>query len=171
MSGFTTRIAGIGDIPLIVAVQKQTWWVTYEPVIGREQCDYMFETQYSDSSLTTQMEVEGHEFLLLERDGKVCGFASASDQNGNGIFKLHKIYVVPHTQRTGAGKYLLRAMEDRVKKLGAYELRLNVNRDNPAKGFYEKMGYTVIYEEDIPIGDFWMNDYVMGKVLGEERPL
>jgi ribosomal protein S18 acetylase RimI-like enzyme len=38
---------------------------------------------------------------------------------------------------------------------------LNVNRYNPAKDFYEKLGFKIILEEDIPIGQYWMNDYVM----------
>jgi diamine N-acetyltransferase len=40
-------------------------------------------------------------------------------------------------------------------------LDLNVNRHNPAKSFYEKIGFTVLREEDVPIGPYWMNDYVM----------
>jgi ribosomal protein S18 acetylase RimI-like enzyme len=37
-----------------------------------------------------------------------------------------------------------------------------VNRENKAIGFYNKLGFTIIAEEDIPIGNgFFMNDYVM----------
>jgi ribosomal protein S18 acetylase RimI-like enzyme len=38
---------------------------------------------------------------------------------------------------------------------------LNVNRNNEAKEFYKKLGFKIIREEDIPIGQYWMNDYVM----------
>ena len=48
---------------------------------------------------------------------------------------------------------------------GKETLDLNVNRHNKAKNFYEKMGFQVAYEEDIPIGKYWMNDYVMRKIL------
>jgi hypothetical protein len=40
-----------------------------------------------------------------------------------------------------------------------------VNRYNNAKSFYEKMGFAIVREEDIPIGPYWMNDYVMRKAL------
>jgi ribosomal protein S18 acetylase RimI-like enzyme len=51
-----------------------------------------------------------------------------------------------------------------IKQKGATSLLLNVNRNNPTKGFYEKLGFTVIKEEDIDIGNgYFMNDYVMEK--------
>ena len=43
---------------------------------------------------------------------------------------------------------------------------LNVNRRNKAKQFYEHLGFTIISEEDIDIGQgYFMNDYVMEKKL------
>jgi ribosomal protein S18 acetylase RimI-like enzyme len=45
---------------------------------------------------------------------------------------------------------------------GLTYLELNVNRQNTAIGFYKKLGFKIIAEEDIPIGNgFFMNDYVM----------
>ncbi|GAA4437675.1 GNAT family N-acetyltransferase [Ravibacter arvi] len=163
MSGFTTRAARPADIPLVIDLQKQTWWVTYEPIIGKDQCDDMFARIYNESALLRQM--DEHRFFILEADSTACGFASYAGPDPNGIFKLHKIYVTPATQGTGAGRFLLSAIEDQVKQRKGNEIRLNVNRHNPARTFYEKMGYRILFEEDIPIGDFWMNDYVMGKLL------
>jgi hypothetical protein len=41
-----------------------------------------------------------------------------------------------------------------------------VNRYNPAKDFYGKRGFTIVYTEDIDIGGgYFMNDYVMRKVI------
>ena len=41
-------------------------------------------------------------------------------------------------------------------------LELNVNRQNIAVGFYKKLGFNIVAEEDISIGNgFFMNDYVM----------
>lgn len=166
MLGFTTKTATTHDIPSIIEVQKQTWWVTYESIIGKEQCDYMFGQQYSVESLERQM-VEGHHFEILMRSSEICGFASFSRSDLKGVFKLHKIYILPRLQGTGAGRYLLETVEKIVRQKGGSELRLNVNRNNPARGFYEKMGMCVLHEVDIPIGDYWMNDYVMGKKLDQ----
>ncbi len=42
-------------------------------------------------------------------------------------------------------------------------MELNVNRNNPALGFYEHMGMKKVREGDFPIGNgYYMNDYIMG---------
>lgn len=103
--------------------------------------------------------------LLYEGDNPV-GFAaySVKDEAEN-IYKLNKIYVLPQSQGKGYGKTLLTAVEGEVKQHGARALDLNVNRHNKAKQFYERCGYHVHVQEDIPIGPYWMNDYVMRKAL------
>ena len=40
-------------------------------------------------------------------------------------------------------------------------LDLNVNRHNQAQEFYKKLGFKIIREEDVPVGQYFMNDYVM----------
>jgi diamine N-acetyltransferase len=78
---------------------------------------------------------------------------------------LNKIYLLPNRQGEGLGKLLLGAVENEVRAQGARYLDLNVNRHNKAKDFYERCGYQVYLEEDIPIGPYWMNDFVMRKQL------
>ena len=42
-------------------------------------------------------------------------------------------------------------------------MELNVNRNNRALHFYERMGLRKLREGDFPIGDgYYMNDYIMG---------
>jgi GNAT superfamily N-acetyltransferase len=165
MSGLAIRSASPADIPAIINLQKQTWWVTYEHIVGKEQCDFMFDDLYTDASLTRQMTASGHRFFLLEQEGELLGFASCSEREEERIVKLEKLYVIPAAQGTGAGRRLVAAVEAYAKSKGAAEIRLNVNRYNPARHFYEKMGFAVLYEEDVPIGSYWMNDYVMGKKI------
>ena len=65
----------------------------------------------------------------------------------------------------GYGKTLINQVISNTLAAGVRTLDLNVNRYNNAKTFYEKMGFEVAYEEDIPIGKYWMNDFVMRKQL------
>ena len=95
------------------------------------------------------------------------GFAAYSPRSEDqDIYKLHKLYCLPAEHGKGYGKTLIQAVEQAVTSAGKKILELNVNRHNKAKSFYEKQGYSVIYEEDIKIGNgFEMNDYVMRKEL------
>jgi ribosomal protein S18 acetylase RimI-like enzyme len=53
-----------------------------------------------------------------------------------------------------------------IKDKGAVALQLQVNRQNKAKGFYEKAGFTILEEIKLDIGGgFVMDDYVMEKKL------
>ncbi len=161
----TIRQATTEDIPLIRQLTNIIWPATYETILSREQIEYMLEMMYSGKSLKKQMEELHHQFLLCYDDDEAVGFASYSPVEQN-IYKLHKIYVLPNQQGKGIGKFIIAHIVDAIRPQVAVALDLNVNRHNPAKSFYEKLGFTVIREEDIDIGSgYWMNDYVMRKNL------
>ncbi|QNF33676.1 GNAT family N-acetyltransferase [Adhaeribacter swui] len=152
------------DLPAILSVAEQTWAPTYQSILSAEQIAYMYQEIYDPSALEKQAS-EGQQFLLLLHNQKPAGFAAYSRQKEATVFKLNKIYVLPSCQGHGFGYQLIKAVEDAAKRAGGTTLLLNVNRHNPAKAFYENCGYTVAYEEDIPIGPYFMNDYVMQKEL------
>lgn len=127
----------------------------------------MIELFYSIETIARQLADGSQTYLLLEGEGQPVGFAAFSPRPENKeVYKLHKLYCLPNRHGKGYGRMLLQAVEEEAKLNGANRLELNVNRHNPAKTFYERMGYTIAYEEDIDIGSgYWMNDYVMGKDL------
>jgi GNAT superfamily N-acetyltransferase len=159
------RQATFSDLPVIIHLAEATWAPTYSSILSQEQIDYMFGEIYSEETLAKQMQ-EGQTFLLFYEEENPVGFAAYSVKDeAEGLYKLNKIYLLPQFQGKGYGKALLTAAEEEVKQLGASALDLNVNRHNKAKQFYERCGYSVHLQEDIPIGPYWMNDYVMRKVL------
>ena len=162
---FTIREATPADIPTINQLAAAIWEPTYSPILSREQIDYMFQVIYTHEALQQQMQ-EGQTFLILYEGEEPLGFMAFSLQDEPGkVYKLNKIYLLPERQGEGLGKLMLDAVEERVHKAGALYLDLNVNRYNKAKTFYERCGYQVHQEEDIPIGPYWMNDYIMRKQL------
>ncbi|MBU0695495.1 MAG: GNAT family N-acetyltransferase [Bacteroidetes bacterium] len=158
------REAGIDDIPTIHELAHQIWWPTYQGIISDTQITFMLENIYSELSLKKQLE-EGNTFLLLCSNQEAKGFAAFSKTDIDKTYKLQKIYLHPDQQGRGTGRKLIEAVEDAVKKLGADHLILNVQRDNKARFFYEKNGYSVIQVLDIPYYDFVLNDYIMQKEL------
>lgn len=162
---YSIREATPTDIPTIHQLAEAIWEPTYRAILSREQIDYMFGVIYTYQALEQQMK-EGQTFILLFDGAEPIGFAAYSMKDAaDAVYKLNKIYLLPARQGEGLGKLLLEAVEERVQKAGARYLDLNVNKYNKAKAFYERSGYQVLLEEDIPIGPYWMNDYVMRKAL------
>jgi len=163
---YTIRTATVNDVETIRYIADKTWRVTYGPILEPEQISFMLGEIYSPEKITKQVKENQQTFLLLEEEGKPVAFAAYSPREEDPeIYKLHKLYCLPETQGKGYGKVLLNEVAQKTKDAGKQTLELNVNRYNNAKSFYEKMGFTVVYEEDIAIGDYWMNDYVMRKEL------
>lgn len=160
----TLRRASDEDILLVRELSLQVWPATYASILSREQIDYMMNLMYSEAALHQQMK-DDHRFLIVYNAGIPIGFASYS-QLEPGVFKLHKIYIITLQQGRGTGRYVIDQIIEGIREEGGTLLRLNVNRNNSAKDFYEKLGFVAVREEDLPIGNgYFMNDYVMEKVL------
>ncbi len=158
--------ATVADIPSIIQVAAATWFPTYNSILSQEQTQYMYAQIYNPEALQKQMLLDAHHFLLLMDKGEPTGFASFSMLTDKpASFKLHKLYVLPSAHGKGFGKLLIDEVVRNVKEKKGMHLYLNVNRQNAALQFYIKYGFTVHREEDIPIGPYWMNDYVLVKSL------
>lgn len=156
------RDASENDIPTIQDLAEKTWWAGYGPILEKEQISYMLETIYSAKTMRKSILECSQRFLLLLEDGVAHGFASYGDwQEERRAWKIHKLYVLPECQGRGLGKKLIDEILARAASAGIKRVVLNVNRNNPAFHFYIRYGFSVLREEDIPIGRFWMNDYVM----------
>ncbi len=162
----TIRKAEPEDIPVITDLAYRTWFATYEPFIPYEQVAFMFGEIYTPESIYKQMTFLGHTYLLLFEEETPMAYASyGALADTPYIYKLHKIYILPEQQGKKLGQQLIHAVENIARAAGARTLQLNVNRENTAKFFYERMGYHIVEEQDIPIGQYWMNDYLMEKSL------
>lgn len=159
---FNISTATEKDIPIIARLAEETWWPTYRDVLTPAQIRYMLDALYSADSLHVTLSAGTQIFVVLRDDQEPKGFASYGkrpDESAAG--KLHRIYVLPQAQKTGYGRALIQEVKNRMAAEGIHILDLNVNRYNTARFFYEKMGFKIIREEDVPIGPYWMNDYVM----------
>ena len=158
------RTAIFDDIPIIQDIAQQTWPITYGGIISRVQIVYMLDLMYSTETLEKQMFQE-QIFLIADVGNNPIGFASFRVIEDS-VYKLDKLYILPNAQNIGVGKKLLLEGIKRVINVGGKELQLQVNRKNEAVGFYKKMGFVVIRQENFNIGDgYYMNDYIMSLIL------
>ena len=162
---FTVKKATPKDIPLLRELCYKVWPQTYGTILSQDRIDYMLEYMYSAASLKKQMD-DGSQFIFVYDDEEPVGYAAYLSK-GHGVYKLDKIYVLPSQQGKGTGRFVIDYIIDEIKREGATALQLQVNRNNKAKSFYEKLGFVVIDYREFDIGHgHVMDDYVMEKSLG-----
>ena len=157
------RQASVADIPVIRAIAQATWPVAYKGMISPEQIAYMLELMYGEGSLREQMGTKGHRFLIAEVNGTPIGFAGFEHHHeGRTCTRLHKLYVLPGHQGSGAGRSLLKAVLEATLAAGDLSLDLTVNRRNQAIAFYRAQGFTIERDVVMDIGQgYVMDDHVM----------
>ncbi|MDY3268360.1 MAG: GNAT family N-acetyltransferase [Phocaeicola sp.] len=163
------------DIPLINRMAWIAFPATYKDILKKEQIDYMMEWMYSPANILKQMSEEGHIYYIAykqtgsdtetgaEGEEKPVGYVSIQKE-GEDLFHLQKIYVLPEYQKEHAGKALFMHAVSEIRAINGKPCRmeLNVNRNNTALGFYMHMGMTKASEGDFDIGNgYFMNDYIM----------
>lgn len=114
--------------------QNSTAWARVENII-HDQCG-----------------TESHLYLLAERDDPArtpIGFAEASVLGPHPLLEpkrvlhVHALYVREAQRRRGVGQALLEAVVGWGQRSGCVEAELNALVANPARGLYEKLGFSV----------------------------
>lgn len=163
------RLAGTNDLQTIHEMAEVVFRETYKTILSAEQMDYMMEWMYSIPNLKGQV-VQGHTYYIAWLGDEPLGYLSVRkdsvDADGTEVWHLEKIYVMPSAQGSGLGHKLLETAKQHVrdnKSTAKARIELNVNRNNPAVGFYRRQGLSILRQGDFPIGNgFYMNDYIMG---------
>jgi Acetyltransferase (GNAT) family. len=84
------------------------------------------------------------------------------------LYSISKNISSTRSTKKGLGKALIQHGIDFISsfKIKHCKIELNVNRNNGAVGFYEKMGFKIDRSGDFDIGNgYYMNDYIMIKEL------
>lgn len=158
--------ATVNDVNVIREIAEAAWWPTYRNILSVDQIRYMLQTIYGQEIMLHQMETESQQYLLLLDGNQPVAFAAYLQEKKHlEAYKLEKLYCLPESQGKGFGKRLIEEVSQIAIRAGKKYLYLNVNRHNTAKVFYEKLDFQIVFETDIAIGPYWMNDYVMRKVL------
>jgi diamine N-acetyltransferase len=154
--------ATLQDIHLIQEIAQKTWPETYGTILSKSQFEYMMKMMYSDESLLQQFQ-KNHLFYLAYEQAKCLGFTSCEKNylSKKGT-RIHKIYILPEAQGKGVGKVLMEKVQEIAQENQSEVISLNVNKYNKAFAFYQKLGFEIVGQEDIEIGNgYLMEDYKM----------
>ncbi len=155
------------DFKTIQQIAYKTWPTAYGEILSKSQIDFMLESMYALDVLNDNYTKKNHRFLLLNEFENPVGFASYEHQylNSNAT-RLHKLYLLPESKSKGFGKLLIDEISRVACENNSDKISLNVNRFNSAFKFYQKMGFEIIGEENLFIGNgYFMEDYKMEKKL------
>lgn len=160
--------ASTEDLQLIRNIATTAWEKTYKEILSPAQSEYMLDMMYSDEALNKQFQNK-QKFVLLRDDNthECFGFVSFEyNYKDSKKTKIHKLYVLPSNHRSGFGKSLIEYVASTACQHGDVSITLNMNRFNRSHGFYTKMGFSIVGEEDINIGNgYLMEDYIFEKKI------
>jgi GNAT superfamily N-acetyltransferase len=161
-SAIGVRRASAVDAVTIQAIANRTWPIAYATMISPEQIAYMLERMYALDVLIHEMGGT-HRYLIAEQEGHALGFVGLEHGfRGSPITRLHKLYVLPEAQGSGAGRLLLNSAILSAAGHGDTAIDLTVNRKNIAVGIYRKWGFRIVRDQVLDIGNgFVMDDHVM----------
>jgi ribosomal protein S18 acetylase RimI-like enzyme len=154
------------QLPIIIELTKKIWPLAYGAILSKAQLDFMINRFYTENALSQLMD-KGHLFYLAQDEKEnFVGFLSFEINSAPHKTKIHKIYVLPETQGTGLGRQFFELVKEKAKENNQKSIFLNVNKYNNALHFYTRLGFTIIKDEVINIGEgYVMDDYVMELVI------
>lgn len=89
--------------------------------------------------------------LILDAERPIGTMILAHEQ---GALRLVDIALLPEARGTGIGSELMRALQAEAARTGR-ALHLHVNKGNPARRLYDRLGFTVTRETDIAYAMVW----------------
>jgi putative acetyltransferase len=100
--------------------------------------------------------------LVATMEGSVVGFASLAGRD-----TIDMLYVHPAAAGHGVGAMLADALEKLAGARGAEKLK--VDASDTARGFFEKRGYVAQQRNSISLGDEWLANTTLHKLLAARR--
>lgn len=130
----------------------------FEPLIGKEQNDYMLEMFQTEQAIKEQLK-NGYEYFFVRDENRNLGFLAFYPRED--AMYLSKFYLYKSERGKGYSHQMLEFVISNAKKWNLKGIELNVNRQNSACYAYERLGFKILRSEKNSIGNgFYMDDYV-----------
>ena len=150
------RPAILEDAQAIARVHVDTWRTTYAGIVPDE---HLAKLSYERSQARWQEHLAEHPeqaaYVAEEPPGRVVGFTSCGtirEPVGDVEGELYGIYILKEFQGRGIGRSLVRQVALHLAEQGFHSMALWALKDNPACGFYERLGGSLAAERTIEIG-------------------
>jgi len=163
----TIRKAVVEDASAIATVHVVAWKEAYRGIVPDEFLNNLSiqrRTPQWENSLSDEGNTYHHAFVA-EVNGQVVGFSNygAPQEKDSGFDgELFAIYILRSAHKLGIGTLLVEAVVRGMRDLGYESMMVWVLKDNPARGFYERLGGVYLYEKPIDIGGVKLMEVAYG---------
>lgn len=160
------RRAGTADAAAIARVSVDTWRTTYRGIVPQAYLDGLTYARSENSYARILSDPVQHSAVFVaeattplgnqDENNAVVGFAALGpEREGNALYRgeVYAIYVLNAYQKHHLGRRLITQSAAWLRQCGYDSLLIWVLRDNPSRGFYERLGGVPIAEKSISIGN------------------
>lgn len=146
------RRAGMADVAEIARVHVQSWRETYRGIIPQPCLDQLSQPEHERQ--WRRCFATGGWAFVAEWEQRVVGFASGGLSRARREIsgEVYVLYVLKSCHRRGVGRALFDACHYELARCGHRGLIIWVLADNPARGFYERLGGEFAGESQAAIG-------------------
>ena len=161
------REASEEDAVAIARIHVDSWRTTYPGIVPDDILAGLSYERREDAWRATLSNPDTQEavFVAEEVGGQIVGFASGGlERSGDPVYKgeLYAIYLLQEYQGQGLGRELILTVVKRLLQEGFRSMLVWVLRENPSRGFYEKLGGQYVREQLIDIGDAQLVEVAYG---------
>jgi GNAT superfamily N-acetyltransferase len=161
---FHVRLARSEDASALAEVLIATWRSTYRGIVPDAFLDELSVDASTERWKSSLSENESHTYVAEDEAG-VFGFASGgklreplAEYDG----ELWALYVSDAGHRRGTGRELVHAVAGHLVESGYQSMLVWVLQQNPAVGFYRRIGGKAVSGKMIEIGGVALPDLALG---------
>jgi L-amino acid N-acyltransferase YncA len=149
------RLATVEDANAIAKTHVASWKAAYPGIVPQEYIDSLSIDEFADRWQNRLITPSGMKIYVADCVGTICGFASGGPARAEmpGFSgELYAIYLNPEACFKGIGSRLFWGIAKELQSSGHRSMYVWVLRDNPSRGFYERMGGNFLDAAEIEIG-------------------
>ena len=161
MTEYYIRPAKKTELPAIVKLLIRIWQEQYSSFLPPTFLQKMdFERQLQRHTAYFEKSTN---YLIVENSSKeivgFCSFGKNRDSFPIAKWELYTLYVSPEQQGRGIGGKLIQEIQHQLKQ--GEEMAVWVMQENPFRHFYEKMGFKLVGQRKVDMGEFEVVHWVM----------
>ncbi len=164
MAKMVIRKAELKDIAGIAKVHVDSWRTTYKGIVPDT---FLNSLSYESREQIWKRGIEeNHIYIAEDENGQIVGFATGGKER-TGKYEAYKgelyaIYLFEEQQGNGLGKKLIKSVVDDLLDKKLNSMLIWALEENPACGFYEKLGGKKVDTAEIEIDGQKLGEIAFG---------